>query len=432
MAQSYFVVARVFVLFRRLVVAETSGVLRHLAFFEELGKIDETDPNWRPVRAGLVVMRLVDSWIADGATPSRVDSWGVSAVREAVAELSASKPLRRILTSIVDVIVSATSIDLHALSPRLMAYGQALEYDSKLSLASDVYRTIVAHAHPVDDADLVVSAHSQLAFCLRNLGDLDGSGEAYDECGRVAGAAGDLMGVLRAQVGHAKVAIARGNLPRAESILDDAIVSADSAGLVDIRSRALHDRAQVAGLRGQYERSIQFAYQALESTRTQRERDRILNDIAVSFMYLGLHDAARDAYLVLAATASEQYIRWLSELNLLEIAAQQGNELQFDRYRRDLANADFTPELRVTYFLHVGRGYHNLGQSNAGIDYLERAVETASHYKLNQLLFEAENALSDAQRAAAHTQRRDSYTASPEVENVIDVIRGMKELAGIS
>ena len=64
---------------------ESEGMLRHLAFFEELGKMDETDASWRSVSAGLVVLRLVDNWIADGATKSRVDSWGVSAVREAIA-----------------------------------------------------------------------------------------------------------------------------------------------------------------------------------------------------------------------------------------------------------------------------------------------------------------------------------------------------------
>ena len=48
-----------------------------------------------------------------------------------------------------------------------MAYGHVLEYESRWSLAADVYRTLVAYAHPIDDADLVVSAHIQLAFCLR-------------------------------------------------------------------------------------------------------------------------------------------------------------------------------------------------------------------------------------------------------------------------
>ena len=59
---------------------DSDGMLRHLAFFEELGRMEETDGSWRSVSAGLVVMRLVDQWIADGPTASRVEAWGVSAV----------------------------------------------------------------------------------------------------------------------------------------------------------------------------------------------------------------------------------------------------------------------------------------------------------------------------------------------------------------
>jgi hypothetical protein len=147
-------------------------------------------------------------------------------------------------------------------------------------------------------------------------------------------------------------------------------------------------------------------------------------------MYLGLDDVARDAYLVLAATAQEQYVRWMSELNLLEIAAKQGSELQFDRYRRDLEHSDFTPQLRVIYLIHVGRGYHTLGDSEAGIAYLERAVEIADQFRLNQLLFEAEHALGEARRRAAVARRTSTLDTEP-VREVIGVIRELKELAGV-
>ena len=81
---------------------ESSGNLRHLAFFEELAKIDESDPHWRSVSAGLVVMRLVDEWITVGADALREDSWSLSAVREAISDVPETTPLRRILLAIVD------------------------------------------------------------------------------------------------------------------------------------------------------------------------------------------------------------------------------------------------------------------------------------------------------------------------------------------
>jgi tetratricopeptide (TPR) repeat protein len=410
-------------------VIDRDGLLRHLAFFEELGRMDDTDSGWRSVSAGLVVMRLVDQWIADGPS-ARADSWSVGAVRDAIAQIGETTPITRILTSVVDVMVSSTAIDLHALCPRLMAYGQALEYEAKWSLAADVYATIVAHAHPVEDSDLAIAAHLQLAFCLRSLGDLDDASKTYAVASRIAYAANDLLGVLRGRLGEAKIATARGNMPQADAILEETIWRAEANGLADVQSRALTDRAYIAGLTGQHERAIRFSYEALEMAQSQRERDRILNNIATAFRYLGLKDSARDAYLVLAATAQETHTRWLSELNLMELAAEQGVELQFDRYRRDLESADLYPMLRITYLLNVGRGYHALGKAENGVPYLERAVEMASQFGYNAIMFEAEAALSKA-RQRVRVEQAEAPVVDTDVREVMQAIHRMRELAGV-
>ncbi|MGH7618259.1 MAG: hypothetical protein ACREPM_13625 [Gemmatimonadaceae bacterium] len=312
-----------------------------------------------------------------------------------------------------------------------MAYGQALDYEARWPLAADIYETVVAHADPVNDADIVVPAFIQLAYCRRMLSEYDRAAAAYDAASRVAHAAGDLIGVLRGRLGEAKIAIARGNMPKAESILENTIERAETHGLDNIRSRALHDKALIAGLTGNHERAVQLAYNALECSPTATERDRIVGDIATGLRYLGLHDAARDGYLVLAMTAQEQYVRWMSELNLMELAAIQGVELQFDKYRRDLESIDFSPVLRVTYLLHVGRGYHTLGQPEAGIRYLERALEVAEQNHLNQLVFECEGALVDARRRGLRRVETRPESIDAGVQTVVDGIHRMRELAGV-
>jgi tetratricopeptide (TPR) repeat protein len=412
-------------------VMQSDGVLRHLVFFEELGRMEEMDAGWRAVSAGLVVMRLVDRWIADGPAVSGVDSWSISAVREAIAHVAETTPVRRILTSIVDVMVAAPAVDLHALSPRLMAYGQALEYEARWALAGDVYTTIITHSHPVEDADLATAANLQLAFCLRTLGELDGAASAYEQASRIAYAANDLIGVLRGRLGDAKIATARGNMPHAEAILAETIERADEHGLADLKSNALIDRAYIAGLALQWDRTIGYSYQALEVVQSPRQRDRILNNIATAFRHLGLSAPARDAYLVLAATGQEQYLRWLAEVNLMELAALERMELQFDRYRRDLESADFTPQLRITYLISVGRGYHALGHSHTAVPYLERAVEMASDFGFNQMLFEAEATLADARKEKAPAAPAPTPWIAPDVRVVADAIHEMRETAGI-
>jgi tetratricopeptide (TPR) repeat protein len=319
---------------------------------------------------------------------------------------------------------------MHAICPRLMAYGQALEYEARWALGADIYKTITAFTHPVDDADLSVAAHIQLASCLRTLGEFDEALCAYERAGVIAAAANDLIGVLRSRLGMAKVAAYRGNLPAADAILEETANRANGESLRHLRSMAIADRAYVAGVGGHWNRSIRYSYEALELSQSQRERDRILNNIATAFRLLGLHDAARDSYLILAASAEEQYIRWYADVNLMELAAQQGVELQFDKYRRDLDRADFSPDLRFTYLLHVGRGYHALGNPEAGIPYLERAVEVASTHHLNQAMFEAEEALAAARRADRLTRSARS-TPAPEIQSVVDAIHAMKATAGI-
>ncbi|HEY9229635.1 MAG TPA: hypothetical protein VIP11_23500 [Gemmatimonadaceae bacterium] len=407
------------------------GKMRHLAFFEALGKTDESDPSWRSLSAGLVVMRLVDEWVDLGYDTITPDSWSVIAVREAITEIPDNTPLRRVLSAVVDAIVESPCVDVHALNPRLMAYGQSLEYEAKWTLAADVYQTIISHADAAEDADLVASAYMQLALCFRSTRDLDAAAQAYTRASEVAFAAGDVMGVLRGRLGDAKVAAARGNMPHAESILVETIARARDYGFSDVESRALVERAYIAGTGGDHDRAIHYSYAALEVSPDTRDRDRILSNIATGFRLLGLFDTARDAYLVLAATAQEQYVRWVAEINLMELAAQQRIELQFDKYRRDLEPADFDPFLRVMYLLHVGRGYHLLGKPAQGIPYLEQAVEAASRHRLNQLVFEAEDALAQARRRDTHKHPEPTSSTEISVKSVIDAVQQMKVMAGI-
>ena len=60
-------------------------------------------------------------------------------------------------------------------------------------------------------------------FAFAPLAIFDAAAAAYEQASRVALAAGDMIGVLRGRIGDAKIAMARGNMPQAESILDETI-----------------------------------------------------------------------------------------------------------------------------------------------------------------------------------------------------------------
>lgn len=402
--------------------------LKHLPFFEELAVHDEGSAEWRAASAGLLVLRFVDSWLEESRGVCADDSWQGRRVEAAVLEVDDGWPGRVLLTRVLDATRDPRA-DINAVVVPLMAYAQVLEYDARWALASDVYHTLLAHLHPLKDSDSSIAAHLRLAHCYRTLNLNDDAAKTYAAAGEIATRSGDLVGVLRARIGEGRIAMFAGNLPRAELILDEAISRAKRADLGEVRSRALHVRGNVAHFRGQYELAIQFAYEALENTPNNFERDRILSDIAVSFLELGVYSAARDAYLVLSVTAQEQYIRWAATLNLLEIATRTGAEPLFERYRRELVDIELPPYLATARALNVGLGYQRFGDNAKARGSLTEAIALAGKHGFNQYLFEAEEALDNLERPV--TAQRTHSDLSLQVQEVVGAIEKLKKLAGV-
>jgi tetratricopeptide (TPR) repeat protein len=410
-------------------VVDTDRTLRHLAFFEELTALAEGDAEWRSVSAGLVVLRLVDAWMEEGPHVVASDAWGARAVRVSIEEANGNLPVQTILRSIVDAMGAAAVPDMSAVAPRLLAYGQALEYEAHYALAADVYRAVIGHTHPVEESDIAVNAHLELAKCLRISGNVAAAAETYAVAGQIAQASDDIVGVLRARMGDAKIAVERGNLPRAEELLDEAIAGAARAGLDDVRGRLLHDRAGVAFFRGEYEGCIRFAYEAMTVVTSPRDRDRVLADLATAFMRLGVLSAARDAYLVLSVTAQEQWTRWLATMNLMEVAARDGSETLFERYRRELANAPLPPMIAADYYIQAAEGYQRLGKPDVACGYLERALAIASEHHFNQVVFYVEEALRKVTSPVSIATATASEPSS-DVQQIAGAIRELREMAG--
>ena len=377
---------------------QTEGT-RHLPFFAELAALDDGDSSWRSVSAGLVVLRLVDAWIEEGAAAVAADGWGLRSVEAAIEEMDDGLPARSILRSVVTALKSSPANDMRAIAPRLLAYGRALDLDAKWALAADVYETVIAHVHPVEESDAAIHSHVRLSYCRRQLGELDSAERIAAQAARVALAAGDLVGALHAQIAEAKVSIARGNYPRAEHMLDQTIERATAASLESLRAHAIQERADVAYLKGEFEYAIKLGYLALSELTEERARDRMLNDIAGAFYKLGVRSAARDAYSLLSLTAQEQYLRWVASINLMEIAADDGSLPLFERHRRELEECALPPLLRTQFLIHAGQGLARLGDSTGASRILSRAMATATEYGFHRFAFDAEEELGALQSA---------------------------------
>jgi tetratricopeptide (TPR) repeat protein len=387
---------------------ETEGT-RHLPFFAELAALEDGDPSWRAVSAGLVVLRLVDAWIEEGAAAVAADGWGMRSVEAAIEEVEDGVPARSVLRSVVTALKASQPNDMRGIAPRLMAYGRSLDLDAKWALAADVYETVIAHVHPVEESDVAISAYLRHAFCKRSVGEIEAAAGSYHTASQIAESVSDLFGVLRAQIGAATIAKSKGNLPEAEALLDDAILRAHHHQLDDVHAMALQDRADLAYLRGNYDMAIRVAYQALDGTRDPINRDRLLSDIAGSFYMLGVRSVARDTYLIIEATAQEQYQRWVASINLMEIAANDGSRVVFERYQRALNNAGLPPVLRSQYYLHAGEGYATLGEPDEAAAALQAGLEIATQYGYHRVSFALESALSRVRNVsvrAGHEEAR--------------------------
>ena len=403
----------------------------HLAFFEALADMEETSADWRAVSAGLVVLRLVDAWAAEGRAIVAEDAWGVRAVRAAIEDMDVGTPERALLASVVDAVTSAARVDVGLIAPRLTAYARALDYAGRLALAADVYRTTITYLDPRRDADLAVETSLRVGYCSRMLGDWERATADYARARTIAQSVSDAGGVVRASVGDAMVSVGRGNLPEAERVLANAIAQANATGATEARGLAFHARAAVAHYRGEHAEALRHAHLALRDLASPQARDRVLADIAALFAELGLRDAARDAHLLLAATAQEQSSRWTSAVNLLELAVLDRREPVFEQYRRELSAAPLPPALAGAFHLYVGRGHQTFGRTTEARSAFARAAAIADAHALNELSFRVERAVRELEQTTV-IRPAVPPTVSADVHQIAAAVREMRVLAGVS
>jgi tetratricopeptide (TPR) repeat protein len=367
-------------------------MIRHQVYFDTLGSMKEDSASWRSVFAGLSVLRLVDSY-ADTGPSIDPASWAhLHSVRTAIEAVSEGDPIRGVLTTVLEEATKRGAAD-DAVCTSLLAYGRALDYEASWGLATDVFSTVAKLTRPERNAKLAVEAHVAVGGAARRNGDWETSGRAYSQAAYIADTLGDRQGVLTVQVGIANNYLAKGNFPRAQTILEDVIIQAGDQALPEVQGMALHSRAALAARRGEHADGLKLAHQALGLTVKPSERDLVLGDIAAMFTQLGMHESARDANLILAATAQTKFVRWSATLNLMELASFDGMQDAFDGYARELSRAPLGTWVRSHYLLFLGEGFHRFGREEAAIDALEEAVRFAEANQIHETAFKAQSAL---------------------------------------
>jgi tetratricopeptide (TPR) repeat protein len=366
-------------------------MMSHQAYFEFLAGSDQNAPAWHPVLAGLAVLRLIDS--RAGRESRAIDWASLESTRSAVTALSEGDPVRGILLQLVDT-VSADEISRETIGRGLLAYGRALNFEGRWALACDVFDTADKMAGAPDHTRISIESNIARGAAARRMSDWDASAQAYARAAHLADTVGDRSAALHVDVGRATTHMVRGNLQAADSILDVVIEQARNGGMNDVLGRALHSRVSVAHNKGEYAEAIRVGHEALEVMTDPTQRDGLLSDLAAAFGGLGLHDAARDGYLIVAATAQSQWVKWQATLNLMELAALDEREADFDAYAIEMANVPLDPRLRANYYLYLGAGQQRFGRQDEAEVSLAEGLAIAEKHQLHQLAHEATVAIS--------------------------------------
>src|SRR6478672_9727981 len=224
-------------------------MIRHQVYFDTLGSLKEDSASWRSAFAGLSVLRLVDSYAETGLSIDPAGWAQLHNVRTAIEGVSEGDPIRGVLTTVLEEVTRRSTID-ETVCAALLAYGRALDYEASWGLATDVFSTVAKLTRPEKNPKLAVEAHIAVGGAARLNGDWEVSARAYSQAAYIADTLGDREGVLKVQVGIANTYMARGNLPQAQSIVDDVILQARGYQLAEVEGTALHTRSVIAHQRG--------------------------------------------------------------------------------------------------------------------------------------------------------------------------------------
>jgi len=415
--------------------------LPHLVYLEALAQCTEESPRWHSVTAGYAVLQLFEGWASidgSGVAPSVLE---MRRVRKRLARVSESDPIRRCLTQLIDVLERARPGDttepvLRAFEVGriLAAYGKLLQYEASWSLSRDVFETLVAYAQCTDDEERLLDSMLMVGFSLRMLAQFDEARDAYGRLRDTAALLESEQYLLLSELGFAKIAIERGNLPAAAGMLDQIITEAGEEEHVGIRAKALMERARVASQLGDLSSATILGHQALLQSRDPMERDRILINLSVTLMELGLWEQSRDGNLLLTVTAQEATVRWMAQINLMQLAYLERREPMFEHYRREIAGMDLPPYLEAMFWQASAHGFRVFDRLPDAARAFQKMLAVADRHELNEFIVHAERALKDVAAAADPMEKARRSPASeppPELATVARAVTELRILAGL-
>jgi hypothetical protein len=390
------------------------------AFLEEIARPDLDAKTTHAAIAGLIVLRMVDRWVAGGCRP--VD---VTGARKAVDEMEAGNPAKNALAQTLEVVGGRPASRPDEATHGLLTYANLLQRDGRWHLAIAVFSTVIAYAGVASSSEQVFAAYIRKAQAQRTTGAMDEAIATTTMASTLAASAGNPSWTVQVQLSFAVHATVQDDLDGAEAMLDEAWNQAPPDLPRYLRARILNCRGLVAGLRGQHEPAFRHWYAALDHDPEAVERDRILQNLGEAFRIVGCTAAARDTFLILSGTSEEREVRFVATLSLMLIAAEEGNQELFEQHRRQADDPGVPPSLRVDYLQHLSLAASSLGDETTAEAATREARLLAAEYAISLERFTPTRA------RTSHGEREAILSLPQTIADVAAAMRSLREAANV-
>ncbi|UCD23848.1 MAG: tetratricopeptide repeat protein [Gemmatimonadota bacterium] len=369
----------------------------HEPFLERAADTSTEDPGNNGLGAFLT-LRLIDQFSADRDKIQReATAYQVTATSEFLNDIYPETPEVTHLRELVRVAGMALDAkERRLLLPPLMAFAYWLEEELRLDESLDVLTTALRLSDG-RNAEEEVAAHLQLARVLRMQGEFEAARKSYTRGGNIAASIGDEHSVLLSQIGHGVVLQKLGNLPESERVLREVIRQARRNEDRDAEARACHDLGGTLYFAGRARDAIPLAYRAFELHQSPLRRARALSDTGSMLKEIGCYSAAGNAFSVVLSDHPTPEVRAHTVLEMLELSAQIGDRVSFERWRQELAQqrGNLTQDQKIDLEIKLGTGFGLFGQLGRAERHLSGAVELAENLGMGERLFFAERMLND-------------------------------------
>jgi tetratricopeptide (TPR) repeat protein len=411
--------------------------LPHRAFIDALADASEESPAWHAIVAGYAALQLFERWLEGGLGTTPPSMFEVQRIWRYIEAVPEARIERRCLTQLIDTIEATLVASTRDIAERradvaraVVCYARLLQYDAQWGLAADVHSALMDFARCTHDTLRLLDSMLMRGYSLRMAGRLDEASAAYGALRYAAEQANNERYRLESHLSDAKIAVERGNYPAARDLLDRTIAEARNAECWVVVSKGLTDRARVFAMQGDLELSLECSHEALELSADPLLRERILANIALTFGQMGLREAARDAGLLVVATAQDRTARLNATINLMELAYLDSRELVFEHYRRELARERMMPNVEAAFLHTSAEGLRRFGRINEARRAAERMLDVSSRHELHEFVLKAASLLDKLERPPV-LAAYEAPAPSARVASIARAIAEMRVAAGL-